>query len=171
MVLALQKWRGYLLDRHFRIKIDHFSLKYVLDQRITTPFQSKWLPKLLGFDFEIKYKKGKENLVVDASSRVERTSELFQLLSTTTSNNLVDAVVLTWTSDPHLKKVIEGLYGGYVINITYTWNADKLRRNGKWVLGDNVELRQSLIAQFHGSAIGGHSGVFATTQGLTTYFY
>ncbi|GKG36613.1 putative mitochondrial protein, partial [Tanacetum coccineum] len=63
---GLQKWRGYLLDRHFKIKTDHFSLKYVLDQRITTPFQSKWLPKLLGFDYEIEYKKGKENVVADA---------------------------------------------------------------------------------------------------------
>ncbi|GKA24847.1 transposon ty3-I gag-pol polyprotein [Tanacetum coccineum] len=27
VLLALEKWRGYLLDRHFIIKIDHFSLK------------------------------------------------------------------------------------------------------------------------------------------------
>ncbi|GKE06788.1 transposon ty3-I gag-pol polyprotein, partial [Tanacetum coccineum] len=46
VVMVLQKWRGYLLDRYFKIKTDHFSLKYMLDQRITTPFQSKWLPKL-----------------------------------------------------------------------------------------------------------------------------
>nr|GEZ82824.1 hypothetical protein [Tanacetum cinerariifolium] len=27
VVVALQKWRGYLLDRHFKIRTDHFSLK------------------------------------------------------------------------------------------------------------------------------------------------
>lgn len=57
VVLALEKWMGYLLDMHFKIKTDHFSLKYLLDQRVTTPFQAKWLPKLLGFDYEISYKK------------------------------------------------------------------------------------------------------------------
>ncbi|GKC68331.1 putative mitochondrial protein [Tanacetum coccineum] len=57
VVLALQKWRGYLLDSHFKIRTDHFSLKYMLDQRLTTSFQSKWLPKLLGFDYDIEYKK------------------------------------------------------------------------------------------------------------------
>nr|GEZ07645.1 retrovirus-related Pol polyprotein from transposon 17.6 [Tanacetum cinerariifolium] len=72
VVLALQKWRGYLLYRNFKIKTDHFSLKYVMDQRITTLFQSKWLPKLLGFDYEIEYKKGKDNVVADALSRIQR---------------------------------------------------------------------------------------------------
>nr|GEV30086.1 reverse transcriptase [Tanacetum cinerariifolium] len=56
--------------QHFKIKTDHFSLKYVLDQRITTPFPSKWLPRLLGFDYEIEFKKGKENVVADALSKV-----------------------------------------------------------------------------------------------------
>ncbi|GJS13679.1 transposon ty3-G gag-pol polyprotein [Tanacetum coccineum] len=59
-LLTLEKWRGYLLDRHFIIKTDHFSLKYLLDQRITTPTQMKWLPKLIGFDYEVVYKKGSE---------------------------------------------------------------------------------------------------------------
>ena len=53
VLLALEKWRGYLLDRHFVIKTDHYSLKYLLDQRITTPTQMKWLPKLMGFDYEV----------------------------------------------------------------------------------------------------------------------
>ncbi|GJT29725.1 putative mitochondrial protein [Tanacetum coccineum] len=41
---ALEKWRGYLLDRHFKVKSYHFSLKYLLDQRISNPIQMKWLP-------------------------------------------------------------------------------------------------------------------------------
>nr|GEW48770.1 reverse transcriptase [Tanacetum cinerariifolium] len=62
-------WRICIDYRHFQIKTNHFSLKYFLDQRITTPFQSKWLPKLRGFDYEILYKRGKENQAVDALSR------------------------------------------------------------------------------------------------------
>ncbi|GJY10820.1 putative mitochondrial protein [Tanacetum coccineum] len=96
VVLALQKWRGYLLDRHFKIRTDHFSLKYVLDQRLTTLFQSKWLPKLLGFDYEIENKKGADNVAVDALSRIERQCALFNLLAGT-SNELIDEVVATWS--------------------------------------------------------------------------
>nr|GEV60821.1 hypothetical protein [Tanacetum cinerariifolium] len=103
VVLALQKWRGYLLDRHFKIKIDHFSLKYVLDQRISTPFQSKWLPKLIGFDYEIEYKRGKDNVVVDALSRVQTQSALFSLLSEV-ANECMDAITKLWTTNPILHK-------------------------------------------------------------------
>ncbi|GJY81074.1 putative mitochondrial protein [Tanacetum coccineum] len=45
---------------------DHFSLKYLLDQRITTPTQMKWLSKLMRFDYEIQFKKGVENVSADA---------------------------------------------------------------------------------------------------------
>ncbi|GJR38606.1 putative mitochondrial protein [Tanacetum coccineum] len=61
---------SYLLDRNFIIKIDHFSLKYLLDQRITTPTQMKWLPKLIGYDYEVIYKKGLKNGVADALCRL-----------------------------------------------------------------------------------------------------
>ncbi|GKA14729.1 retrotransposable element Tf2 [Tanacetum coccineum] len=52
VLMALEKWRGYLLDRHFVIKTDHYSLKLTVDKKITTPAQMKWLPKLMGFDYE-----------------------------------------------------------------------------------------------------------------------
>ncbi|GKF55639.1 putative mitochondrial protein, partial [Tanacetum coccineum] len=62
VLLALEKWRGYLLDIHFVIKTDHYSLKYLLDQRITTPAQMNWLPKLMGYDYEVVYKQGKDKM-------------------------------------------------------------------------------------------------------------
>ncbi|GJS67830.1 retrovirus-related pol polyprotein from transposon 17.6 [Tanacetum coccineum] len=37
VLMALEKWRGYLLDRHFKLKTNHFSLKYFLDPTLTTP--------------------------------------------------------------------------------------------------------------------------------------
>jgi hypothetical protein len=56
-------WRPYLLGQHFQIKTDHQSLKYFLEQRISSPEQQKWVTKLFGYDYEIIYKKGKDNVV------------------------------------------------------------------------------------------------------------
>lgn len=36
---AVQKWRPYLIGRHFIIKTNHRSLKYIMEQRISTPSQ------------------------------------------------------------------------------------------------------------------------------------
>lgn len=51
---VVRKWRTYLLGRHFVIRIDHQSLKFLLEQKITTAIQQKGLTKLLGLDFSIQ---------------------------------------------------------------------------------------------------------------------
>ena len=57
------------MGRPFTVKTDQQSLKYLLEQKIGTPTQQKWFAKLLGYVFVVEYKKGKDNLVVDALSR------------------------------------------------------------------------------------------------------
>ncbi|GKC33355.1 transposon ty3-G gag-pol polyprotein [Tanacetum coccineum] len=69
VVKAVRKWWPYLLGRAFVVKTDHMSLKYLLEQRISTPAQTKWLTKLLGYDYKIEYKKRATNRGADALSR------------------------------------------------------------------------------------------------------
>lgn len=53
IVFAVEKWRHYLLGRHFIIKTDHQSLKYLLEQQLHNDSQFKWLSKLIRFDYQI----------------------------------------------------------------------------------------------------------------------
>jgi hypothetical protein len=69
LVTAIQKWRPYLLGKPFIVKTDHQSLKFQLEQKVGTPFQQKWITKLIGYDFTMEYKKGVKNRVADALSR------------------------------------------------------------------------------------------------------
>nr|GEZ41018.1 reverse transcriptase [Tanacetum cinerariifolium] len=71
---AVKKWRQYLLGRKFQVFTGHHSLKDLLTQTVQTPEQHKWLTKLMGYDFELHYKLGKENKVADALSRPEQTA-------------------------------------------------------------------------------------------------
>jgi hypothetical protein len=88
LVTAIQKWRPYLLGQSFVVKTDQQSLKFLLEQKVGTPFQQKWITKLLGYDFTVEFKKGSENRVADALSRREGwTKEVsIALLSIPTSD-------------------------------------------------------------------------------------
>ena len=123
VVFALEKWRGYLLDRHFKIKTDHFSLKYLMEQRLTTPFQIKWLPKLLGYDYEILYKKGSENVVADALSRSPIPS-LNTMMISHISNDLLQRIQASWLSDPSVQQIIVKLKNGIAAISKFVWEDD-----------------------------------------------
>ena len=57
-----------MLGRSFLVKTGHYSLKYLLDQRLATIPQHHWVGKLLGFDFSVVYRSGASNTVADALS-------------------------------------------------------------------------------------------------------
>lgn len=116
LVSAVQKLRPYLLGRHFLIKTDHHSLKFLLEQRITTPSQQKWLVKLLGYDYSIMYKQGKDNIVADALSRREEALQLCSISSL--QSDLLGEVQLSWSQDPALQKLLKDIQDGIQLNLT-----------------------------------------------------
>nr|GEY73258.1 retrotransposable element Tf2 [Tanacetum cinerariifolium] len=59
-----------------------------VNQKLPTPFQLKWLPKLLGYDYEIVLKKGINNAAADAFSRVNQGAELLQIVGTNVDRTL-----------------------------------------------------------------------------------
>ena len=62
------------MGRHIKVKPDHDILKYFLEQRLFSKEQKKWVTKMLGYDFEIIHKKGK-NVVANALSRKDEDVE------------------------------------------------------------------------------------------------
>ena len=79
LVAAVQRWRPYLLGSRFPIRTDQKSLKFLLNQTISINAQQRWLMKLLGYDYEIEYKRGRENSAADALSRVEGPKTLMAI--------------------------------------------------------------------------------------------
>lgn len=91
MLHAVKRCHHYLISGHFKIHTDHQSLKFLLAQRLNTPLQHSRLTKLMGYDFEICYKKGKENIAADALSRIS-APELNAISLSTISTDLYDRV-------------------------------------------------------------------------------
>ncbi|KAJ8766009.1 hypothetical protein K2173_020525 [Erythroxylum novogranatense] len=71
LVKAIKHWHSYLWGREFVVRTDHYTLKYLLEQRHLSSTHQLWVSKLLGFCFTVEYKSGKANTVADALSRCD----------------------------------------------------------------------------------------------------
>ncbi|CAM8908644.1 unnamed protein product [Rhodiola kirilowii] len=170
VVHAVQTWSSYLTHRPFIIKTDQRSLKYLLEQKVTTPFQHMWLSKLMGYSFEIQYKQGKENYAADALSRVTG-SQLLHITLSQAHQGFYDAIKLLWQTDPHLSKIISELQNKPTTHPKFTYTNDELRRKGKLVIGNDPTTKLHIFKWLHDSAIGGHSGRDATLHRIKSLFY
>lgn len=68
---STKHFRPYLYGQKFLIETDHNPLVWLSKIKEPNSRLIRWKLKLEEFNFEIKYKKGKENLVADALSRID----------------------------------------------------------------------------------------------------
>ena len=62
---AFIKWFPHLIGIHFNIRTYHESVSYFLEQHLSSREHENWVTLMLHYEFEIIYKEGKQNVVVD----------------------------------------------------------------------------------------------------------
>jgi hypothetical protein len=75
MLYALQKFRHYLLGKHFKMIIDHYALKYLVNEPLLVGRIYRWLLLFQEFNFKVIVKPGKLNAGHDHLSRVTNGEE------------------------------------------------------------------------------------------------
>ena len=70
-------FRGYIDGYRFTIVTDHHSLRWLFSLKDFTRRLARWAYKLQVMDCEIRYRKGANNLVPDALSRVLEDAEKY----------------------------------------------------------------------------------------------
>jgi hypothetical protein len=88
ILMAVDKWRHYLLHAEFIIHTDHRSLIHLNEQRLHTPWQLKVLTKLLGLRYRVVYRHGTDNQAAYALSRRDHQLEL-SAVSSLSGNSLL----------------------------------------------------------------------------------
>jgi hypothetical protein len=78
ILLAVDKWRSYLHHAPFTIIIDHRSLVH-LSEKLTSEMQHKAFIKLMGLQYKLIYRKGKENSAADSLSRLPANNALYAI--------------------------------------------------------------------------------------------
>ena len=82
---------------------------------IETPFQQFWLLKLMGFEYEVQYKKGVDNIMADALSRVQGAKILCMAISLT-NTDLSSFITCSYELDSNLKDIIVKLKNNETIS-------------------------------------------------------
>ncbi|KAK9155413.1 hypothetical protein Sjap_002893 [Stephania japonica] len=169
IVLAIHKWRHYLLGRQFVVHTDQRSLKYLLEQRMVSPEYQRWLVKLLGYHFDIQYKPGTSNVVADALSRYPVTTEL-QVLSIP---SVVDETILVAKTlkDPFLMSIRTALMEDSTSRPGWCLRHDRLFFHSKLAISRSSSLKPKILFEFHSRPIGGHGGVLKTFKRISAEFY
>lgn len=92
--------------------------------------QQKWLTKLLGYDYEIMFREGKENKVAHALSRVgmEQGSEITAL--SVVQTDWLQSLQQAWETDRELKLIIDQLTTDPNLHEGYSWSHGILSYKG-----------------------------------------
>lgn len=69
ILFAVETYRPYVYNRKFISQSDHRALQWLLEIKSPSSRLMRWKIRLAGYDFEIKYIKGKANYVADCLSR------------------------------------------------------------------------------------------------------
>jgi hypothetical protein len=101
--------------------LHHDSLKYFLEQRLSSKEQQKWVTKILCYDFEIVYKKGKKNVVADALSRNDEYVEAFLCVVLIIQPNWIIESRDEWKNDKKVWTLIQRLQQDSSASDTFTW--------------------------------------------------
>ncbi|WOH00777.1 hypothetical protein DCAR_0520152 [Daucus carota subsp. sativus] len=170
IVLAVLKWKHYLLGRHFVIRTDQQSLKYLMEQREVGPEYQRWVSKLMAYNFTILYKSGATNRVADALSREFWTEVELGALLVSGGSSWVE-----YASDirkhEFISQLTSDIQQGRAVPTGYHLEHGDLKYKGRLVLPPKSALIATILHDYHDSPLGGHSGDFKTYKRIASDWF
>jgi len=186
LCFGIQYFREYLWGRKFTVFCDNISLQYYNSLKIPSARIARLTLKLLDFDFEIIYKKGKENKVADSLSRnainnikiINKTDDNIDTLT-----NLHD-IKTQQKNDQFCNNIIKALNNEEVpTNIKRKSRLFILQneilyykkytppKNYNIILVIPNTLINEILKSYHDSPTGGHTGISRTIHKIQNKYY
>jgi hypothetical protein len=149
------------------IKTDHYSLKFLLDQRLSTIPQHQWASKLIGFNFRVEYKPSSANVVADALSRRDSEKGMSAKTLSVPSFQLFDDLRQKISSDPALVELSATVQDGAKGEQWKMVNG-LITVHGKVYVSPTSPAAQLVLTSAHGI---GHEGTEKTLHRVRADFF
>jgi hypothetical protein len=169
LIMAVEKWRSYLQRQEFLIRNDHKSLAYLTEQNLHSEMQKKAMTRLMGLQFKVIYRKGKDNLAADTLSRVNHLMAI-QAVSEVQPVWLQE-VLNSYITDPDAQDLLVRLAIRSPHEQGFSLQQGVIKYKEKVWIARNSALQTRIIAALHSSVIGGHSGTQATYYRVKKLFH
>jgi hypothetical protein len=124
------------------------------------------MAKLVGLQFQFKYKKGIDNCATDSLSRVGHLMEI-----STCRPEWLQEVLNSYTTDKDMTELLQQLTVHSPDEKGYSLDHGIIRYQGRMVIGTDLAVQTKLIAQLHDTPMGGHSGIQAISERAKKSYY
>lgn len=164
LILAIEKWRGYLEGApHFTAITDHASLQWLQNLKDPAGRLARWALRLQPYKFTLIHRKGTLNVVPDFLSRCIATLDLNtdDFAGDVEYEDLLENI----TNDPHL-------FPKYRITDNKIFKDVSIRkRNSEWKVFVPSQLRCKVLEDKHDSLLAAHQGYSRTLARIKQLYY
>ncbi|KAL0361911.1 UNVERIFIED_CONTAM: putative mitochondrial protein [Sesamum radiatum] len=163
---SLLKKDGFLWNEEAEAafnRTDQKSLQHILDQRVDSVLQQKWITKVLGLSYEVEYKKGNDNRAAGALSRREHDQTECQNYAISTQLPLwIQELQSSYEEDTLFQPILQVKILDPQSLPEYKYESGILRKGNRLCVGSYGGINDTIIKAMHDSALGGHSGITGT---------
>jgi RNase H-like domain found in reverse transcriptase/Reverse transcriptase (RNA-dependent DNA polymerase)/Integrase zinc binding domain/Chromo (CHRromatin Organisation MOdifier) domain/Retroviral aspartyl protease len=167
IVHALREWRHYLLGNRIIIITDHRSLQYLATQDKLSARQTRWSEFLQQFEYEIRYRPGKDNQVADSlSRRPDHMLAPIHQSSLDIDSELLQNIKAEYSNDPITRSIITNGHANYKVVDGWIYTLDN-----KVYIPSIDTIRAAIIQEHHDTPTNGHLGEHKTYERISRYYY
>lgn len=166
VLFSVEKFEPYLGSRPFKVVTDHSSLKWFTKLENPSGRLARWFCRLSQFDFQVEHRKGTDNVVPDALSRLMDTNTI----------NVINSVEDEW-----FDKIFNGCkshplnFPNFCVKDGNLYRYSKSKYNllseFDWKLVVRKGQRDTIIRENHCEPTAAHLGVFKTHRRLCLRYY
>jgi hypothetical protein len=154
-----------LQHTEFIIRTDHKALSFLEDQVLHSEWQKKAMTKLMGLQFRVVYREGKENVAADALSRVRNAMVMHSV--TKVQPVWLQDVLNSYITDMQAQNLLAQLTVPSPSEHGFSLQNGLIRKDGLIWIANNSALRTKLISALHDGAMGVLSTRNARSSGLS----
>lgn len=167
VIYAVEEFRPYVEGSHFKVITDHSALQWLYKTKDPHGRLARWAMRLQSFDYEIIYKKGKDNIVPDALSRA--ITEEIEVIE-----------IKPEDKDKEYKDIEEAVAKGdmkedWSIDHGILWKYLKLKQfpneNDSWKMVIPETLQEKVLKECHDDPTAGHFGMKKTINRVRQRYY